>query len=101
MKIKQIPIVKKGREILSKYTDLYGIQSSDYFGENFDDGKFFEGALKKVQVNLYERNSFARQKCIEYHGTACKVCDFNFSNVYGELGKKLSFMFIMLLKYLQ
>lgn len=79
--------VKKGREILSKYTDLYGIESSDYFGENFDDGKFFEGALKKVQVNLYERNSFARQKCIEYHGTACKVCDFNFSNVYGELGK--------------
>ena len=36
---------------------------------------------------MYERNSFARQKCIEYHGTACKVCDFNFSNVYGELGK--------------
>lgn len=43
-----------------------------------------EGASKTVNVNIHERNPFARQKCIEFYGTACAVCGINLADVYGE-----------------
>lgn len=46
-----------------------------------------EGWLKSVMVNAYERNSAARTMCIEIHGLNCHVCDMNFEDVYGEIGK--------------
>ncbi|KHF09880.1 restriction endonuclease [Vibrio parahaemolyticus] len=46
-----------------------------------------EGSTKQVTVNAYERNSAARQKCLDFHGYNCKVCDFDFAEVYGEIGK--------------
>ncbi len=49
--------------------------------------KFNEGAKKIVTVNSYERNRVAREICIKIHGTKCKICDFDFEKVYGELGK--------------
>ncbi len=49
--------------------------------------KCIEGAVKQVLVNVYERNPLARKKCIEHHGIECSVCNFNFFNWYGELGK--------------
>ena len=33
-----------------------------------DESKYYEGALMKVNVNKYERNRSARQKCIEQKG---------------------------------
>jgi hypothetical protein len=45
-----------------------------------------EGLKKQVTVNQYERSRVARTKCIERHGCDCKVCGFNFSEFYGELG---------------
>ncbi len=46
-----------------------------------------EGAVCQVLVNAYERNPVARKKCIEYYGTSCYVCDFNFYKIFGELGE--------------
>ncbi len=43
-----------------------------------------EGSVCQITVNHYERNSKARKKCIEYYGTNCYVCNFNFGKVYGE-----------------
>lgn len=43
----------------------------------------FEGAVRQITVNAYERNPVARQKCIKVHGTTCCVCGFNFGAVYG------------------
>jgi len=43
----------------------------------------FEGAVRKIKVNAYERNPVARQKCIAAHGTTCCVCGFNFGAFYG------------------
>jgi hypothetical protein len=43
-----------------------------------------EGASKTVNVNIHERNPFARQKCIEFHGTACSICGINLGDIYGE-----------------
>lgn len=52
--------------------------------ENFN---AYEGIKKSVVVNKYERSSIARNKCIEHHGTSCKVCSLDFSEMYGTLGK--------------
>ena len=46
-----------------------------------------EGLRKSVFVNIYERNSIARKKCIEVKGCSCVVCGFNFEQHYGDLGK--------------
>lgn len=43
-----------------------------------------EGTLRQIQVNAYERSGEARRKCIEYHGTQCAVCEFDFARVYGS-----------------
>ena len=48
---------------------------------------FREGAVRQVLINAFEREPKARQKCIDYHGSSCSVCDFNFGKVFGELGK--------------
>lgn len=49
--------------------------------------KYFEGSLKQVYVNIYERNPIARRKCIEYYGLECSVCQINFHDRYGVIGK--------------
>lgn len=49
--------------------------------------KFQEGSAKQVLVNKYERSPEARRACISYYGVACSVCQFNFSETYGELGQ--------------
>jgi 5-methylcytosine-specific restriction enzyme A len=44
---------------------------------------YLEGARTTVTVNAYERNSTARRKCIEAHGSICKVCNVDQTSVYG------------------
>lgn len=56
----------------------------DTLDENTDT---YEGLKKQVYVNKYERSSIARSKCIEYHGTKCKVCNLDFRDKYGDLGE--------------
>jgi len=46
-----------------------------------------EGALTKVLVNRYERSQYNRALCLNFHGTRCKACNFDFSEVYGGLGE--------------
>lgn len=48
---------------------------------------FFEGAVKQVKVNKFERSKTARDKCIDHYGYRCSVCDIDFQKVYGEIGK--------------
>jgi len=49
--------------------------------------RFFEGALRQVTVNAYERDARAREACIRHHGPVCSVCGLRFEERYGELGK--------------
>lgn len=66
------------------------INQSDYFPEMITGNEIsniFEGAKTSVFVNKYERSSFARARCIEHNGVSCKVCEMNFFDTYGELGK--------------
>ena len=52
--------------------------------EHSDD--LIEGALKQVLVNKYERNIEARNRCIDFYGAICQVCDLEFSKKYGDIG---------------
>ncbi|NEU83786.1 DUF3427 domain-containing protein [Nostoc sp. UIC 10630] len=49
--------------------------------------KYFEGSIKQIAVNVYERNPDARQKCIKHYGVICQVCGFSFEGVYGVIGE--------------
>lgn len=49
--------------------------------------KYWEGALRRIVVNEYERDDSARRECISCHGLTCQVCGFNFESKYGEIGK--------------
>jgi 5-methylcytosine-specific restriction protein A len=52
-----------------------------------NDQNFYEGAIKQIYVNSYERNDRARYLCILKYGTNCVICGFDFEKVYGEVGK--------------
>ena len=61
--------------------------SMNFSGEIEEDELFTEGSIKKVTVNLYERNPAARKKSIDKHGYNCKVCGMSFEKTYGKIGK--------------
>lgn len=46
-----------------------------------------EGSLKQVTLNLYERSTFNRDKCIEKWGCQCYVCGLIFGEKYGEFAE--------------
>lgn len=49
-----------------------------------------EGQKKTIVVNAYERNSEARERCLNYYKKLnagrikCEVCGFDFGKVYGK-----------------
>jgi len=57
------------------------------YPDDIIDNNLFEGTKKQIIVNAYERNSQARQLCIEKYGAICTVCNFDFEKIYGEIGK--------------
>jgi 5-methylcytosine-specific restriction protein A len=48
---------------------------------------YYEGALRQIKVNAYERNPKARETCIGHYGFSCCICGFDFEDVYGEVGE--------------
>lgn len=48
---------------------------------------YSEGTRYDIVATGIERNAAARAKCIEHHGYSCAVCDLDFGNTYGELGR--------------
>ena len=43
--------------------------------------------MRRVLVNIYERNPEVRKLCIKKHGARCHVCGFDFGEVYGDIGE--------------
>lgn len=54
---------------------------SNLFPDEVTEGEYLEGRVETVNVNAYERNPEARKKCIQYHGTNCSICGFDFHKV--------------------
>lgn len=48
---------------------------------------FYEGAVKQVKVNVYERDKGARVICIKRFGAICSVCEFDFGKKFGKIGE--------------
>ena len=64
----------------------------DIFSQNIEndyflDKNYYEGAICKKYISYYERNPILRMAAIKYHGTSCKVCNFDFLKTYGRLGE--------------
>lgn len=54
----------------------------------FDENKLYEeGKVIQIFTNRYERNQKARLECIKHYGTKCKVCEFDFGEIYGDIAK--------------
>lgn len=49
-----------------------------------DARNLYEGAVRSIYVNAYERNPDARRKCIAHYGAVCQVCGFDFGKAYGN-----------------
>jgi len=47
----------------------------------------YEGAVRKVSVNAYERSNIAREKCLHHYGCKCTVCGMKLSDFYGEIAQ--------------
>ena len=52
-----------------------------------DQNSLTEGLKRTVAVNKYERNAKARHRCIAHWKAVCAVCNFDFEEKYGSLGK--------------
>lgn len=79
----------RGPQRISKQLEEYIDSISNYdslYPEIIDGTKLYEGAVKVIKVNSYERNTKAREQCIRYHGLDCKVCGINFNKEYGDIG---------------
>ncbi|MBK8814738.1 MAG: HNH endonuclease [Methylococcaceae bacterium] len=77
------------RDIVSRHEKILLSQTTSFYPDELDKSEaLFEGAKSTVLVNSYERNPIARAKCIEHFGVQCFVCNFDFENEYGEIGKE-------------
>ena len=56
------------------------------FTEIVPESDHFEGAVRQVTINAYERNKLARDLCIKHYGALCAVCKFDFQDSYGDIG---------------
>lgn len=67
------------------------ISSSDFStvkNQTIERLKFLEGKKTSRKVNVYERDPKARKACLNHYGYTCVVCNFNFEEKYGEMGKE-------------
>lgn len=79
----------KVKEELANYIDkfLKDDLSTYSFDELREPINCYEGAKYSIIVNRYERSSIARMKCIEKYGHRCAVCNMDFEEKYGDIGK--------------
>ncbi len=70
----------------SEFTDESNYNEAVYEAYEDVEGKK-EGKQKLYYSTKYERDPNNRSKAIKIHGLKCKICGFDFSKVYGDIGK--------------
>lgn len=48
------------------------------------DDDFYEGSIRRISVEVRERDAAARSACIAHYGAKCFICGFDFSQFYGS-----------------
>jgi 5-methylcytosine-specific restriction enzyme A len=76
----------QSKQRLDRLWDDY-VDASVFRSPEEPTGRFLEGAVRRIEVNRYERDRRARAACIAHHGIACSVCGFDFEKSYGALGR--------------
>lgn len=51
-----------------------------------EENELWEGGVKRIEINRYERNPINRELCLAANGYKCKICGFDFEKKYGTLG---------------
>jgi hypothetical protein len=51
--------------------------------------RYKEGASRTIAVNAYERNSAARQACIDHYGYKCAACQKSMAELYGDVAQRI------------
>ncbi len=73
---------------LEKQNELKRVLNSEIiYPDEIEDEDLFEGTKKQIMVNAYERSSQARKECIYKYGYKCVICNFDFEEIYGEIGQ--------------
>ena len=80
------------KENFNKILSLAKLSSSEYKNPvetytTFHSNEIKEGSKKVFYSVKYERSKVNRDQAIKIHGYNCKVCDFNFKKVYGDIGE--------------
>ena len=85
----QGPIKLKNKELIEYIeTNFSDDNQTDFFPDLLNESiTEYEGAKKTITVNKYERSSKARENAIYFHGLTCTICNLNFQDKYGEIGK--------------
>jgi len=52
--------------------------------EKLSENIFKEGSKITIEINKYERNIKAKQKCLEHFGRVCQVCKFKDFKIFGN-----------------
>ncbi|MCU1251427.1 MAG: endonuclease [Edaphobacter sp.] len=52
-----------------------------------EEEEYTEGSVQKILINRYERDRRAREKCVAHYGAKCQVCNFDFEQTFGIVGK--------------
>jgi 5-methylcytosine-specific restriction enzyme A len=71
-------------DVWAAHLESLGLKTYRSADEIAGEEKFWEGALRRVTVNAYERDPRARAACIAHYGSNCSVCGFDFAEVFGE-----------------
>jgi len=81
-------ITEELESIWFNFLNTQKIRHNPFKNSNDENQKTYtEGTPNQVYLTKYERNPYARKKCIEYFGLSCSVCELNFEKTYGEIGK--------------
>lgn len=68
-------------------TGMTGVEQYPEEIPNDDRNNLTEGLKKTITVNSYERNSKARHICINHWKALCAICDLDFAEKYGDIGR--------------
>jgi 5-methylcytosine-specific restriction protein A len=74
-------------EMWKTHLESRGLAPSTLAEEVIAPEQFWEGTVRTISVNAFERDPRARKACLNHHGYSCAICGFNFEQHYGELGR--------------
>lgn len=63
------------------------ITDVEEYPQTFYEEGYAEGTAYQAVLNKYERNPINRELCLAKKGYRCNICNFDFKEVYGSIGK--------------